>query len=93
LVAPPLEGDFNGDGRVDADDLDVWHGDFGSESGVTADADGDGDADGADLLMWQRQVGANSTLANATAAPEPASSLLLLAAWPVIVRCLGGCAS
>jgi beta-glucanase (GH16 family) len=92
LVAPPLEGDFNGDGRVDAEDLDVWHGDFGSESGVAADADGDGDADGADLLMWQRQVGANSALANATVAPEPASGLLLLAALPVVVRCLAGAA-
>jgi beta-glucanase (GH16 family) len=91
-VIAPLEGDFNGDGRVDADDLGVWHGDFGAETGVAADANGDGVADGADFLMWQRQLGAINGAANAAAAPEPPANLLLMTLWPVVVRCRAGLA-
>jgi hypothetical protein len=40
--------------------------------------------------MWQRQVGKPSVAANAVAAPEPASGLLVLAALPVFARCLAG---
>ena len=45
---PPAEGDINGDGRVDGDDLASLLGAWG-ESGVTADLNGDGLVDGQDL--------------------------------------------
>lgn len=63
--------DFNSDGRVDADDLLTWRGDFRNNNG--SDADNDGDSDGADFLVWQRQLGSGVTTA---AVPEPSAALL-----------------
>ncbi|MDF1523822.1 MAG: hypothetical protein P1P87_13525, partial [Trueperaceae bacterium] len=40
-----VAADFNGDGRVDSDDLTRWQNDFGA--GAAGDADQDGDVDGA----------------------------------------------
>ncbi|MBA3484338.1 MAG: glucan endo-1,6-beta-glucosidase [Pirellulales bacterium] len=63
-VATP--GDFNGDGTVDAADLDVWRESFGAEVDAMADGDGDGDSDGADLLLWQRNLMAGAPLTELT---------------------------
>jgi hypothetical protein len=79
LTAPtaPVEGDFNGDGFVDAGDLESWT--LGmSEGGSAGDADADGDTDGADFLAWQRQLGSQPTSSSAAASvPEPATFALL----------------
>jgi hypothetical protein len=59
VTASTPAGDFDGDGRVDGDDLARWRSGFGTQSGATrtnGDADGDGDVDGADFLAWQRSV-------------------------------------
>jgi hypothetical protein len=57
-----IDGDFNGDGAVDARDLDVWRQGFG------------GNLDGADLLAWQRNLGVGGlSVASSTPVPEPAS--------------------
>jgi hypothetical protein len=73
-------GDFDGDGRVDGDDLARWQTGFGTETGAAranGDADGDGDVDGADFLAWQRSV----TAAPASQpVPEPAGLASSLAA-------------
>lgn len=86
--------DFNVDGRVDRDDLDVLMANMGKRAEARfeqGDADGDGDVDGADFLTWQREIGeatplsafAGDSLAepsfSATAVPEPTA--LLLVVW------------
>ena len=79
-TAGPIAGDYNNDGNVDGDDLQVWKDEFGdSGAGVAADGDGDDDVDGADLLIWQRNVGPMEASVNAAAIPEPAAAMLALA--------------
>jgi hypothetical protein len=69
-LVPNYPADFNGDGRVDGDDLSTWRNNFGAAA--QGDADQDGDVDGADFLQWQQQLGsgAPATVA-ATQVPEP----------------------
>jgi hypothetical protein len=75
-LVPDYPADFNGDGRVDGDDLATWRNNFGADA--AGDADQDGDVDGADFLQWQQQLGsgAPSTVA-ATQVPEPHIATLL----------------
>ncbi|MBN1853522.1 MAG: lamin tail domain-containing protein [Pirellulales bacterium] len=56
----PMSADFNLDGSVDGEDLQIWDSEFGNTSGAaqtTGDADGDGDVDGNDFLIWQTGFG------------------------------------
>jgi hypothetical protein len=84
-AGPSLAGDFNRDGAVNADDLEVWQQQSGMDTRngsilrviATADANLDGRVDGADFLAWQRTVGGQTT--PAIAIPEPASLLTALA--------------
>lgn len=72
-VAPPTS-DFNGDGSVDAEDLNVWKAGFvaGSASPSQGNADFDNDVDGNDFLIWQRQAGYQTPpLAGSMPVPEP----------------------
>ncbi|HMO83997.1 MAG TPA: hypothetical protein PKC18_03655 [Lacipirellulaceae bacterium] len=39
-ISSPLPADFNNDGKVDGEDLEVWEGAFGENA--LADANGDG---------------------------------------------------
>jgi outer membrane protein assembly factor BamB len=48
---PAIPGDLDGDGDVDAADLAILLGAWGSCGACPADLDGDGDADGADLAV------------------------------------------
>jgi hypothetical protein len=74
------QGDFNGDGVVNANDLSQWKGDFGIDGG--SDADADGDTDGDDFLIWQRDLGGGAPTVTATeVVPEPA-------AWTLSIFCL-----
>lgn len=67
-LAGAIGGDFNGDGAVNATDLDDptfgWKARFGV------------DLDGADFLTWQRNFGAGSATAAASAVPEPTTAIL-----------------
>jgi len=59
-----LTADFNGNGMVDAPDLDIWKtgfGTVGTATQSTGDANGDTNVDGSDFLLWQRTLG-QSTL-------------------------------
>ena len=49
-VTPPLTGDFDGDGDVDADDVDDLCANMGGDAG-TYDMDGDGDVDEDDMTF------------------------------------------
>ena len=78
-------GDYDRSGEVDADDYALWRTEFG-KSGPALAADGNGDdwVDASDYVLWRANFGAGSTDAlgspNGRAVPEPASSLLLIAA-------------
>lgn len=71
-VAQPGPGDFNGDGTVDAADLNDptlgWRARYGS------------DLDGNAFLEWQRNLDAAPTAATLASAPEPGTLTLVLAA-------------
>jgi|GEM_PF-512272 len=87
LIGPsPFSADFDNDVRVNASDLAVWQGAYGTNA--FADADGDGDSDGADFLAWQRQIGSGIPLtAASTAVPEPSVGTLGLCCLAIV---LGG---
>lgn len=77
--------DFDGDGYVQAFDLEMWSGSF--RFGAGADADSDGDTDGADFLAWQRQLGAGPTVSSQSAiVPEPRGAILIAVALLTGVR-------
>jgi len=78
---PLLPGDFNNDGRVDADDYDVWRAAFGSTTQLAADANGNGIVDAADYTIWRDHFGQPAgSAAGASSAAEPSSFLLALCA-------------
>jgi hypothetical protein len=83
VVAP---GDFNGDGAVDAADLELWRGDFGTVA-ASADGDRDGDVDGADFLIWQRHLD-GTALAIKSAETVPESNAQILACMSVVASAL-----
>ncbi len=74
--------DFNGNGRVDGNDLLTWQRGLGISSGATlgqGDANSDGRVDGADLAIWRSQFGTGgSAVATAAPVPEPATAILAL---------------
>ena len=75
-VDTPFSADFDGDGDVDADDLDEWQAAYGVSA--VADADSDGDSDGRDFLEWQRQFGSGIPSVSAiSSVPEPSGLALL----------------
>ncbi len=86
-----VPGDFNGDGKVDGNDLPLWQAGYGMSlvaDSVDGDADNDSDVDGADFLIWQRNFGkaAQDPPALLTSpsitVPEPATlGLLGLGLW------------
>ncbi|MBN1853125.1 MAG: hypothetical protein JW829_10395 [Pirellulales bacterium] len=81
-VLETMPSDFNRDGIVDRNDLDVWQDGFGLSDNATpnqGDADFDHDVDGADFLVWQRDLGtAASASGSQTAIPEPAAMVLMI---------------
>ena len=52
-----LEGDYSGDGAVDAGDYTVWRDTYGSDSNLAADGNGNGVVDEGDLLVWRANFG------------------------------------
>lgn len=79
-----LAGDFNGDSRVDGNDLLKWQQDYGING--ESDADGDSDSDGRDFLFWQRNY--SPPPAHTIAAPSVPEPGTLLGAASVLVSLL-----
>jgi hypothetical protein len=80
-VAPitTLPGDFNGDGRVDADDFSVWKSAFGLTTQLVADGNHDGIVDAADYAIWRSHLStASATSSTALGVAEPSSLSLAL---------------
>jgi hypothetical protein len=90
-ISEGLLADFNGDDRVDAEDLATWRAGYGTtaDGPQTGDANRDGVVDGRDFLLWQRQAGrvVTSGLSTVSSArvPEPA-------AWSLSVLATACCA-
>lgn len=61
-----LEGDFNGDGVVNAADYTVWRDGLGSTFSA------------ADLDVWRNNFGATTAATSSTSVPEPSTGLLVL---------------
>jgi hypothetical protein len=74
LTPTPAAGDFDGDGAVNAADLDLWRGNYGLTAGaepIDGDADGDFDVDGDDFAVWQRALTGGPALPAGSMVPEP----------------------
>lgn len=85
-------GDFDFDGDVDADDLQVWTANFGTDGYPDADADFDYDADGDDFLAWQQQAGSAPAVVTSSQVPEPGALLLVVLSAACITVRRGWCA-
>lgn len=87
LSSGPLDGDYNGDGTVDAGDYTLWRDSLGQTGlNLPADGNGSGEVDQEDYLVWKQNFGQTSAAASASSIPEPSTSLLALAALALIAR-------
>ena len=59
-VRTVLQGDYNGDGSVNAADYTVWADNFGSTTLLAADGNGNGVIDAADYTLWADNFGSTS---------------------------------
>lgn len=82
-----VEGDFNGDGRVDAADYAVWRDHLGTTNPLSNNGNEAGTSAGvvdmADYTLWKSRYGAtalNDGASSAAALPEPASAGLAILA-------------
>jgi hypothetical protein len=81
-TGPPIEGDYNGNGVVDAADYVVWRNTLGQTgSNLAADGYNDGVIDDLDYYIWRSNFGKTAAGGTGTgiaaAVPEPACFLLL----------------
>lgn len=81
LAAPPatLDGDYNGDGSVDAADYVVWRKTLGSTTELAADGNGSLVIDQGDYIHWRNNFGGTLPGSGAGGAvPEPETMLLVI---------------
>jgi hypothetical protein len=87
LAAAAIAGDFNGDGVVNTADYAMWRSSLGNivTPGTKADGNGDGVIDAGDYIFWRKQMSAagNASSLSGAAIPEPAATVLMLAAGAI----------
>lgn len=80
LRALGLQGDYDGNNSVGAEDYAVWRANYGSTSNTDADGNLDGIVDAADYVVWRHALnagsGAGSGALNSAAVPEPSTILI-----------------
>lgn len=83
-TAPPLvvQGDYNGDTVVDAQDYSAWKSAFGTTvaAGTGADGNGNGVVDAADYTVWRDSFGSGTGAGGLASVPEPSSTILVAVA-------------
>jgi hypothetical protein len=81
-TAPPVTGDYNANGVVDAADYVVWRKTLGQTvAGLPADGDGSGTIDTGDFDVWKAHFGntaGSGAALDPAAIPEPISRMLFL---------------
>ena len=80
---PPLPGDFNFNGVVDAPDYTLWRDTFSSVVDLRADGNFNGIVDAPDYTVWRDNFGNTAEIS----VPEPASMLLLMTTAVAISLC------
>jgi len=86
---PPVPGDYNSDGVVNAADYTVWRNTLGSTTDLSANGDNDGASQGlidqADYEFWKTHFVSTSaglgSVQTTAAVPEPGSKALLVVAF------------
>jgi DNA-binding beta-propeller fold protein YncE len=75
-----IMGDFDGNGAVDAADLNKWRADFGKlvAKGGGADGSGNGIVDSADYVVWRKAFSTEPSAGAADAVPEPGIAISAL---------------
>lgn len=82
-----LDGDYDGNGRVEAADLEVWLAGYGALGDHNADGNGDQLVDARDYAVWRENLGASwqslglpatPGVAVGSPAPEPTGAVLLM---------------
>ena len=90
MPAPTIDGDFNGDGAVNAADYTVWRNHLGEANETNINNNGDGNGVGpSDYTLWKMSYGNSNPGSGGggllpSAVPEPTSLALLMlaaAAW------------
>ncbi len=81
-TAPPLivQGDYNGDQVVDAEDYTTWRGAYGDSvtPGTGADGNGNGIIDAADYTIWRKNLSGAGAGSGLAAVPEPTAMGLVM---------------
>ncbi len=88
VTLEPLDGDYNGDGTVDAADYTIYRDTLGQSVALGSGADGNGNGvvDAGDYTVWANNYGATSG-SPAVAVPEPTTiGLLILSAFTLSTR-------
>lgn len=92
VIAPPgVNGDYNGNGVVDAADYVIWRDHLGQNFTLQNDTT-PGTVTQADYNVWRTNFGASAgrgsgMLADGSGVPEPASVALLVLGWAALVPC------
>jgi hypothetical protein len=90
IYAAALPGDYEGNGKAEIDDYQLWRSKFGNAALTYEGADGNGDAmvDAADYVVWRKASGSPGN-PTGSSVPEPAvlgSCALSLAVTLIFTR-------
>jgi hypothetical protein len=85
VVRAYLPGDYNRNGSVNTQDLNVWRGQFGLTGAQAADGNRNGKVDAADYVVWRRHAGITLPVGSGAVAAIPEPSSIGLAVFAVAV--------
>jgi hypothetical protein len=87
-VPVPAQGDYNGNGVVDAGDYVVWRNTLGTTANLSADGNGNRVIDTGDYDVWRshfgQAIGSGSSVRSAVV-PEPGLAVILCSACAAVM--------